>query len=133
MSKKEESKNNIKDIDKLIDNTFESIKNIVDANTIIGSAIHLSNKLFVIPISKVSVGVVSGGGEFSKKTKLKNMSVGSSTGFTITPIGFVSVLDSSIQFISTLTSDSVSVKLFETLLDISGKILSKQGEGNEKN
>ena len=97
MSKKNE--NNYESVDKLIDNTFEKLKEIIDANTIIGKTIKLGDNVAIIPISKVSVGLVTGGGEMP--VKRKNMSsLGSTTGFTLTPIGFLTINDVTISYIS---------------------------------
>ena len=50
----------------MIENTFSHIKDIVDANTVVGKIIELGDKNYIIPVSKISVGLISGGGTIPK-------------------------------------------------------------------
>ena len=56
---------NHNDIEELIVSAFDKIKTIVDANTIIGEKLETKDGTFIIPISKVTVGYVVGGGEYA--------------------------------------------------------------------
>lgn len=118
-------------LDSIIDNTFNQIKNIVDANTIIGEAIKLTDNILIIPVSKVSVGLISGGGEDSKNKKAV-VSAGSSTGFTITPIGFVTINDSAIDFIGVTTNDNATSMLLNSILNLSEKLIARGVVDNEE-
>lgn len=53
-------------IEGLMMTAMESIKDMVDVNTIIGNPIQASNNTVIIPISKVSFGFASGGSEFNR-------------------------------------------------------------------
>lgn len=128
MSKRNE--NNCENVDKLIDNTFEKLKDIIDANTIIGKTIKLSENIAIIPISKVSVGLVTGGGEMP--VKRKNLtSLGSTTGFTLIPIGFLTISGQGVNYISTSIAEPSTAKLIETFATIYDKFLKNNGDGNE--
>ena len=128
MSKRNE--NNCENVDKLIDNTFEKLKDIIDANTIIGKTIKLSENIAIIPISKVSVGLVTGGGEMP--VKRKNLtSLGSTTGFTLIPIGFLTISGQGVNYISTSIAEPSTTKLIETFATIYDKFLKNNGGGNE--
>ena len=130
MNKKKNS-NNYLSIDELIDNTFSRIKEVVDANTIIGKTITLPGGKTIIPISKVSVGVVSGGGELPGKKK-NNMSItaGSTSGFTITPMGFVVINNELIDFIGVAGSDLSSSRYFDIFAGICEKFLNKKDDSS---
>lgn len=131
MSKKtlQENQNTL---DKIISNTFEKINDLVDANTVVGKTLKLSDSLFIIPISKVSVGLISGGGNLGKKKK-DTLSAGSSSGFSITPIGFVTINNSLIDFVSAGVTDNTTAKLIDTILNVYEKIVLKNGDENEEN
>ncbi|MBE5738442.1 MAG: hypothetical protein E7354_01765 [Clostridiales bacterium] len=90
----EKSKNKESSIDSIIDNTFSKLKNIVDANIVVGKEICVGNA-HVIPISKISVGLLTGGGNLSKKS----VSAGSGSGFNIIPVGFITIQDSLINYL----------------------------------
>ena len=123
---------NLESVDKLIENTFDRLKDIIDANTIIGKTIKVSDKVSIIPVSKVSVGLVTGGGQMPvKKKNVTNL--GSTTGFSVIPIGFLSINDVSIQFVSTELIDSSTNKLIDTFMSVYDKFLTKNGESNEEN
>ena len=134
MSSKKDDINSNTSIDKIIDNTFNQLKNIIDANTVVGSTIKISDSLCVIPISKVSVGLISGGGEEPKKKNPKSVvGAGSSTGFTISPIGFITISNGLINFLSAVTVENSSSKLIESMLNMSEKFISKMEGGNHEN
>lgn len=55
-------------IEGLMLTAMNSIKDMIDVNTIIGEPIQASNNIVVIPISKVSFGFAAGGSEFKGET-----------------------------------------------------------------
>lgn len=117
-------------IDKLIENTFDRLKNILDADTIIGSTIKVSEKICIIPVNKVSVGLISGGGEIPNKKKKKNFNGCSTSGFTIIPIGFITINDTKIDYISAGYTENTPTKILDTIINIYEKTLLKNGENN---
>ena len=93
--KKMETINLTKDkkIESLIDVSFDKIRSMIDVNCVVGSAISLPDGNTIIPVSKVSVGFVSGGGEYSDLNSKRNsadfpMAGGTGGGFSVSPIGF---------------------------------------------
>lgn len=121
------NKNNdnvIEELDKMIDSTFEKLKNIIDANTSIGDRVSLGNNKFVVPISKINVGIVSGGGECPNK-KSVGKTAGTTSGFSITPIGFITVTENGIDYISTEVVESNAVRIVENLTGIAQKYIER--------
>ena len=51
-------------IEGLMVTAMDSIRDMVDVNTIIGEPIETSNNIIIIPISKVGFGFAAGGSEF---------------------------------------------------------------------
>ena len=49
-----------------IESTLKNISNLIDVNTVVGSPIKVDNGEYIIPISKVTVGILAGGGEYGK-------------------------------------------------------------------
>lgn len=92
-------------IEKILNASMNSIKDMIDVNTIVGDAIQASNNTVIIPISKVSFGFASGGSEFkgetideyNKKDKDEQIQYrlpfggGSGAGVSINPIAFLIV------------------------------------------
>ena len=80
-------------IESVIDVSLEKLRSIIDVNCVVGSAITLPDGSAIIPISKVSVGFVSGGGEYNDLNAKRNsaefpMAGGTGGGFSVSPMGF---------------------------------------------
>ena len=126
---------NHNDIDDLISNAFDKIKMIVDANTIIGEKLETKDGTFVIPISKVTVGYVVGGGEYADLSarRVANhypMSGGSGGGMSVTPVGFLIEKDGEMQFVNVENKS-----LYQTVLNMFNAFLNeiqKKKEGNNE-
>lgn len=88
-------------INDIIKVSLEKIKDIVGAETIIGSPIETAGGITIIPVSKVAVGFASGGLDYDadKQDKDKKPSLlasasfsgGGGTGISVSPIGFLVV------------------------------------------
>ena len=86
-----EQDNKIKEI---LQSTLENVRSMVDANTVIGNPINTPSGTVIIPISKVSVGIASGGLDFQSKQSgqnPQNFGGGGGTGLSVTPVGFLVV------------------------------------------
>ena len=82
---------------------MEGLKHIVEANVTIGKPIFLGEGTTLLPISKVNVGFVAGGGEVKcnlKKIKCDSypFAGGSGSGFMINPVGFVAINKGDISY-----------------------------------
>ena len=53
-----------KSIQGIMGTTLENLKNMIDVNTVVGSPVVMSDGTTIIPVSKVSLGFLSGGGDF---------------------------------------------------------------------
>jgi sporulation protein YtfJ len=53
-------------IEELMKTAMESIKEMVDVNTIVGDAVQTVDGTVIIPVSRVSFGFAAGGGEYAK-------------------------------------------------------------------
>lgn len=85
-------------INQIISTSLEKIKELSETGTVIGEQIKTDNGTVIIPISKVSLGFVSGGIDFAcskkKDTDGKtndSFGGGGGTGMSVTPVGFLIV------------------------------------------
>lgn len=80
-------------LQEMIRTSLESIRAMVDANTVVGTPIQTPSGTTIIPISKVSVGYASGGLDFSTKNaqQKKNFGGGGGTGLLVQPVCFLAV------------------------------------------
>ena len=111
-------------IDGLMSSAMNSIKEMVDVNTIIGDPINCADGTVIVPVSKVGFGFASGGSDFATKAhqapnKPDNGNLcfggGSGAGITINPIAFLVV--SPKNGVSLLPIDQPSYSAFDKIID----------------
>lgn len=75
----------------LMQNTMESVKNILKVDTVVGDPIYTPDGITLVPISKISVGFGGGGVEFTAKKSGEDRPYGggNATAVKIDPIGFL--------------------------------------------
>ena len=77
-------------LEHVMETSIQNVKSMLDANTVIGDPITIPDGTVVIPVSKVSVGFVSGGSDFATKNNPKLcFGGGSGAGVTINPVSFL--------------------------------------------
>ena len=54
-------------IERIMDSAFGKMKTLTDADIIVGDPIIMPDGTSIVPISKISIGLVSGGGEYADK------------------------------------------------------------------
>ena len=94
-----EKNNRIEDI---VKNSIEKIKNVVDTSTIVGEPVEYGGKT-LLPVTKITMGFVTGGGEYATSEKVSKEGFpyagGVATGINVTPIGFVIIDENKSNFI----------------------------------
>lgn len=122
-------------IEGLMVTAMNSIKQMIDVNTIIGDPIKALDNTVIIPISKVGFGFAAGGSEFNgetvnvynRKEKEENIKYrlpfggGSGAGVNITPIAFLIVQNDNVKLLEA-THSSVLDKLVEYVPDAIEKV-----------
>lgn len=82
-------------IEELMKTAMESIKEMVDVNTIVGDAVQTVDGTVIIPVSKVAFGFAAGGGEYVGNRKNEGSEFpfagGSGAGVSINPVAFLVV------------------------------------------
>lgn len=114
--------------------TMEKIKEMVDVNTVVGEAITTADGITIIPISKVSLGMGTGGGDFTKEiSKGDNFGVAHVSGITITPTAFLVVKDGNVRVLNVSTPANSTVdRLVELLPELLDKVSRLLGKDKEK-
>ena len=123
-------------INDIMESAISKIKTFLDTNTVIGIPFETKEGSLLIPLTKVSVGFVAGGGEYgeNKKSEKIPMAGGSGGGVCIQPIGFLLVKDGSSKLIR-IDEKSKYDKLMEAIPDIVSNVtemLNKGGKNAKK-
>ena len=129
-------------IENLMGTAMNSIKDMIDVNTIIGEPIQASNSTVIIPISKVGFGFAAGGSEFrgetldeyTKRDKEEQVQYrlpfggGSGAGVSISPVAFLVVQPNNVKLLPVDHSSSLD-RLLDYVPDLLEKVnntLNKQ-------
>ena len=106
-------------IENIMQTAMAEIREMIDVNTIVGDPIISTDGSTVIPVSKVCVGFVSGGGEYGDAMGGENeleypFAGGAGSGISITPVGFLVVDEDHVQLLS-VSGRSALEKVIETM------------------
>ena len=129
-------------IENLMSTAMNSIKDMVDVNTIVGEPIQASNNTVIIPISKLGFGFAAGGSEFkgetideyTKKDKDEEIQYklpfggGSGAGVTLNPVAFLVVTKDNVKLLPVDHSSAMDRLLdyIPDLLDKTNNLLNKK-------
>ena len=118
----------------LTNTAMQSIKDMIDVNTIIGDTINAPDGTLIIPISKVTLGFGSGGSEFPTKIAQDSKPFGGGTGagISIIPVAFLVIKNDEVKLLQISESSGPVEKLInvipEFLDKIQGMISKKEKE-----
>lgn len=102
----------------ILGTTIDKIKNLVDTSTVIGEPIKVSEKITVIPISKVTYGFASGGSDFPSKNNVELFGGAGGAGITVTPVAFLVVNDDIVTIKTISTTDNPIEKVVSAVPEV---------------
>jgi sporulation protein YtfJ len=116
-------------IEALMKTAMESIKEMVDVNTIVGDAVETPDGSVIIPVSRVACGFAAGGSEFDTgncnnggdQANALPFGGGSGAGVSVQPVGFLVVGQGNVRL---LPVDSNGA-LFDRLIDAVPQIIDR--------
>lgn len=123
-------------IQALMKTTMESLKEMVDVNTIVGDPVETPDGTTIIPISRVSFGFASGGGEYKNFTHDSDADYensgklpfagGTGAGVSVQPVAFMIASKDNIKLISV----DQNANMFENLVNLTSKFIDKIQNGD---
>lgn len=125
-------------IGELMQTAMASIKDMVDVNTVIGEPVQTDGGTTVIPISKVSFGYVTAGGDIASQEKAQAtekssdfpFAGGSGAGVSVQPVGFLVVSGDSVRMLPA-TCQTVAdrvVELIPTVIEDVRSMIGRPGQ-----
>ncbi len=99
---------------------MQSIKEIVDVNTIVGEAVQTPDGTVIIPISSVKIGFAVGGSEYGGKNKAaenakSNFGGGAGGGVSISPVAFLVAGEGRVRVMSVNQKTSIYDKVLDVV------------------
>ncbi|MDD3410856.1 MAG: GerW family sporulation protein [Eubacteriales bacterium] len=117
-------------IDNMMQTTMDSIRGMVDVNTVVGTPVLGTRGTTIIPISKVSFGFIAGGGEYDpQKAHAEKFPFagGSGAGVSVQPVGFLVVGEHSVKVLPAQTSGAM-----ERMVDLIPQIMEDLKDMEQK-
>ncbi|GMB10299.1 MAG: GerW family sporulation protein [Candidatus Improbicoccus devescovinae] len=122
-------------VENLMSASVTSIKGLLDSNSVIGEPMKINPKVTLIPISKVSYGLAIGGSDFATKKSDKGsvFGGGSGSGITISPVGFLVIIDDEVKFLQVDAFSGAVDRAVAMAPDVISKIIKKFKNRKKKN
>jgi sporulation protein YtfJ len=112
--------------------SVDKIRELVDANTVIGTPIAIGDGITLIPVSKVSYGFASGGSDLPSKSNSDLFGGGAGAGINITPVAFLTVKDGEINLLPVVSKPDTVDRLVSLVPDAVNKVSDLFKKKDEK-
>lgn len=110
----------------MLDNTIAKIREMVDANSVVGEPITTPDGVTIIPISKISIGLGGGGSDFVSKNANHHENPfggGVGAGLKVTPVAFLVIKEGSVRMLPVATpANTTADRVVEMIPDTLDKI-----------
>ena len=118
-----------KKIDSITEKTAEKLTSLVDVNTVIGKPVVTASGAQVIPFTKVTMGYLSGGGEYGEVKKIEDgeclpFAGGAGTIINVKPAGFL--IDDGVECRLVRITDDPLDGLIEKASDLLSKLVRRE-------
>lgn len=119
-------------VEGLLNSSIDKIKTLMDSNTVIGDPVMSPSGSIIIPVSKITLGFVAGGGEYSdlSERRVANhfpMAGGEASGMTVSPIGFLIETKTEVKYV-----DIENKSAYQSVLKIVNLVLEKLKKDTDK-
>ena len=123
------SENKIQDV---VQTTLAQIRNMIDADTVMGTPIETPSGTTLIPVSRVAAGFATGGFDVNDRTggskdKPQNFGAGGGTGISVQPIGILCISkEGAVEMINIgVKNPTDPLELLVDFIDRSPEIIAK--------
>ena len=109
--------------------TMDKIRELVNSDTIIGEPVSLPDGTTILPVSKVTFGVATGGSDFAAKPSKELFGGGSGAGVTVAPVAFLVVKDGNVRTIQLADPNNSlerAITMLPELVDKLAALLKKE-------
>ncbi|MCR5610817.1 MAG: GerW family sporulation protein [Clostridiales bacterium] len=132
-------------IENIMQSSMEHVKRLADVNTVIGTPIMSDDNTMILPVSKVSLGMLVGGGEYVAVTPVKKSSIevnfdgslpfigASAVGMSLTPLAFLAVQNGTVRVLPAkqdCASDRL-VDLIPQMIDTAERLIKELACGSK--
>ncbi len=108
--------------------SVDKIRELVDANTVIGTPMAMPDGSTLIPVSKVSYGFASGGSDLPSKSTDGLFGGGAGAGINIVPVAMIVIKDGSTNILPIVSHPDTMDRLVSLIPDMVDKLKKKDKE-----
>lgn len=108
--------------------SVEKIRDLVDANTVVGTPIQMADGITLIPVSKISYGFASGGSDLPTQKPGDLFGGGAGAGIHITPVAFLTVKNGEINLLPVVSKPDSMDRLLSMIPDAVDKLSKRKKE-----
>lgn len=124
-----QSENQNNRINKVVETAIKNLGNMVDVSSVVGKPIKTEDGEYVFPIANVTLGILSGGGEYGKTNIFKKsedlpFSAGNGAIISLKPSGFLIKDENSKYKVVSVNTDS-----YEKVFDVASDFLNNLNKG----
>ncbi len=123
-------------IEQIMTSSMKNLQSLASVDMVVGKPIFEDDCLTVIPLTKVVMGYIAGGGEYYSELKMLKketeypFSGGSGGGLNLTPIGFLVIKNRAVEIVK-IDEKTALEKLIEAIPEVV-KFLSKNFSNGDK-
>lgn len=121
-------------LNELLAETMDKVRGMVDGNTVVGTPI-VTDEVTLIPISRISIGVATGGSDFAQKNQKPDrdnaFGGGAGAGVNVIPLAFLVVRGESVKLLPIVPPNDAldrAVSMIPEVMDRVEVFVEKQKE-----
>jgi len=117
-----------------METTMQKVREMIDANTIVGEPISTADGVTLIPVSKLSFGFAGGGTDGRKKQEMPDaFGGGIGAGVNIVPIAFLVVKGDNVKLLHISPPSATTLdRIIDTAPEIVDKIIDLVSKGKDE-
>ena len=107
----------------MMEGMLHKIREMIDANTVMGTPVTTPDGTTVIPVSKVSIGFGGGGSDFATNKASNPFGGGAGGGVKVTPVAFLVITNGTVRMIPVAqAANTTADRLVEMIPDTLDKV-----------
>ncbi|MGL5972905.1 MAG: GerW family sporulation protein [Oscillospiraceae bacterium] len=118
-----------KSIENMISEAIKSLREVADANTVVGQPINIADGTVIVPISTVKIGIGLGGGDNSSKN---SVNAGTGAGVSVSPVAFITIKDGDIKIMQLNDNANTANKVIDMVPAMFDKVTDFVSNGKDE-
>jgi len=115
-------------VERVMDNAFTKMRTLVDADIIVGTPVQTADGASIIPVNRVTMGFLTGGGEYSDLSRAAQneypFAGGSGAGLSVAPICFLVSDGKTVKLINVDEKNTLD-KILGLIPEVAGKLIEE--------